>query len=79
MKDGKYVVLIVEDQMIPTQLFEYFIRLSDKYVLEKSIECAAFAELYCMTGNIDLIIMDVITADGANGLDAAKRIKHNNK
>lgn len=76
MKDGKYVVSIVEDQMIPTQLFEYFIRSSDKYVLEKSIECAAFAELYCMTGNIDLIIMDVITADGANGLDAAKRIKH---
>ena len=75
MKNGKYSILIVEDQMIPTQLFEHFINSSNKYVLEKSIDCAAFAELYCMSGNIDLILMDVITADGANGLDSAEKIK----
>ena len=75
MKDGKYGVLIVEDQMIPTQLFEHFINSSNKYVLEKSIECATFAEIYCMMGSIDLILMDVITSDGANGLIASEKIK----
>lgn len=75
MKDGKYGVLIVEDQMIPTQLFEHFINSSNKYVLEKSIGCATFAEIYCMMGSIDLILMDVITSDGANGLIASEKIK----
>ena len=42
MKNGKYSILIVEDQMIPTQLFEHFINSSNKYVLEKSIDCAVF-------------------------------------
>ena len=60
MKNGKYRVLLVEDQTIPTQLFE-----------------AAFAEVYCMTGEIDIVLMDVVTADGASGLDAAEKIKKN--
>ena len=28
-----------------------------------------------MTGQVDLVLMDVVTADGANGLDAAEKIK----
>ena len=75
MKDGKYTVLIVEDHSMPMQLFENLVRSSDKYLLVKSIDCAAFAVIYCMTGQIDLVLMDVITADGANGLDAAEKIK----
>ena len=75
MKDGKYSVLLVEDQTIPTQLFEHFIQSSGRYELARSIDCAAFAEVYCMTGGIDIVLMDVVTADGANGLDAAEKIK----
>lgn len=75
MKDGKYRVLLVEDQTIPTQLFEHFIQSSGRYELARSIDCAAFAEVYCMTGGIDIVLMDVVTADGANGLDAAEKIK----
>ena len=75
MRNGKYSVLIVEDQAMPAQLFEYFVRSSDKYELAASINSAAFAELYCMDGKIDLILMDVVTADGASGLDAAEKIK----
>ena len=75
MKNGKYRVLLVEDQTIPTQLFEHFIQTSERYELARSIECAAFAEVYCMTGEIDIVLMDVVTADGASGLDAAEKIK----
>ena len=64
MKNGKYRVL--------TQLFEHFIQTSERYELARSIECAAFAEVYCMTGEIDIVLMDVVTADGASGLDAAE-------
>ena len=32
-------------------------------------------EVYCMTGEIDIVLMDVVTADGASGLDAAEKIK----
>ena len=46
MKDGKYRVLLVEDQTIPTQLFEHFIQTSERYELARSIECAAFAEVH---------------------------------
>ena len=77
MKDGKYRVLLVEDQTIPTQLFEHFIQSSGRYELARSIDCAAFAEVYCMTGGIDIVLMDVVTADGASGLDAAEKIKKN--
>lgn len=77
MKNGKYRVLLVEDQTIPTQLFEHFIQTSERYELARSIECAAFAEVYCMTGEIDIVLMDVVTADGASGLDAAEKIKKN--
>lgn len=75
MRNGKYSVLIVEDQAMPAQLFEHFVRSSEKYELAASIDSAAFAEVYCMGGKIDLILMDVVTADGTSGLDAAEKIK----
>ncbi len=68
-------VLVVEDQAMPRQLFEIFIGSSPNYNLLFSIESAAMADLYCMKHPIDLIIMDVCTAFGASGLDAAERIK----
>ena len=75
MKNGRYNVLIVEDQAMPAQLFKHFIETSDNYKLVDCINCASFAELYCVSKPIDLILMDVVTADGASGLEAANKIK----
>lgn len=72
-----YNVMIVEDQSMPRKLFEMFIEASENYRLAFSIENAAMAEIYCMRNKIDLILMDVLTADGENGLDAAEQIKKN--
>lgn len=68
-------VLIVDDQIIPRQLFEHTVRSSDRYVLAAAIDSAAMADAWCAAGGVDLILMDVVTNDGTNGLEAARRIK----
>ena len=68
-------VMIVEDQSMPRQLFELFIKESPNYHLMFSIESAAMAEVYCLKNPIDLILMDVCTAMGESGLVAAEAIK----
>lgn len=68
-------VLIVEDQAMPRQLFEMFVNQSDQYRLAYSISNADLAEYYCEHSKIDLVLMDICTAMGASGLDAAERIK----
>ena len=68
-------VMIVEDQSMPRQLFELFIKQSPDYNLLYSIESAGMAEVYCMGHPIDLILMDICTAMGESGLEAAERIK----
>jgi len=70
-----YRVLVVEDQDIPRQLFELFIQSSERFELAASINNAAMADVYCAGGGIDLILMDVVTRNGANGLEAAQGIK----
>lgn len=72
---AKTKVMIVEDQNMPRQLFEMLIQNSDHYEAVVSIDNAAVADIYCMRGGIDLVLMDVVTKNGANGLDAAARIK----
>ncbi len=74
---NKVRVLIVEDQAMPRQLFEMYIRSSDQYELAGSIDRADMSDIYCAGGNVDLILMDVVTKDGASGLEAARRIKEN--
>ena len=68
-------VMVVEDQAMPQQLFELLIRSSGRYRLLYSIENAAMAEVYCLGHPVDLILMDVCTALGESGLEAAERIK----
>lgn len=70
-----YRVLVVEDQAMPRQLFELFIQSSEQFELAASIDNAAMADVYCSGGGIDLILMDVVTKNGANGLEAAQGIK----
>lgn len=68
-------VMVVEDQSMPRKLFEIMIGESQKYHLLYAIENASMAEVFCMKQPIDLILMDVCTAYGESGLDAAASIK----
>ncbi|MGN1096642.1 MAG: response regulator transcription factor [Christensenellales bacterium] len=71
----KYKVLIVEDQMMPRQLFEDMVNHSDIFELVAGIDNADIADIYCAKDSVDLVLMDVLTKNAANGLEAAKRIK----
>ena len=71
----KYSVLIVEDDPMARQLFELFVEQSEQYEVVESIENAEMADIYCVGNKIDLIVMDICTANYASGLKAAKRIK----
>lgn len=71
----KYRVLIVEDDPMARQLFELFVKQSEEYEVIESIENAEMVDVYCMGNCVDLILMDICTANYANGLDVAQRIK----
>ena len=68
-------VLLVEDSKITRDVVERHIVESHDYTLIATLENAANAEIVCMSGNVDLILMDVCTADDESGLDAAAKIK----
>ena len=70
-------VLIVEDDPMTRTLIEIYLKNSERYTIAGSIESASMAELYCLTRQVDLIIMDVCTALHASGLVAAEKIKKN--
>lgn len=74
----KYKVLIVEDQMMPQKLFEQYISFSKNFEVEKIFEDADNAVIYCLRNKPDLILMDVMTKGGCNGLVAAEKIKKSN-
>lgn len=68
-------VMIVDDQYVSRQLFEMYLKTSDKYRLVYAVESAAFADAFVLKNPIDLVLMDILMTDGSNGLDAAARIK----
>ena len=68
-------VLLVEDDPMARQLLEIYVDKSEKYELAGSVESALFAEVFCCTHPVDVILMDVCTAMNANGIDAARDIK----
>lgn len=68
-------VLIVEDSAISREMFERTLAASQEYAVIAAIENAANAEIACMRGRVDLILMDVCTADDESGLTAAAKIK----
>ena len=67
--------MIVEDDPMAQNLLEIFISENSGYQVAHIIESAAMAEFYCMTHQIDLILMDVCTAMNVSGLEAAEKIK----
>jgi len=68
-------VLIVEDQKMAQENMEAIIKESQIYTLAGVIPNAADTELFCMRGNVDLILMDVCTARDESGIDACAVIK----
>ena len=68
-------VLIVEDQSMPRTLFEMYVNQSENYTLAGSISNADMTDYHCENSDVDLILMDICTSMGANGLEAAERIK----
>ena len=71
-------VLVVEDSRIARDAIESQIARPGKYALYASIENAANAEIACLRGCVDLILMDVCTAEEESGLKAAAKIKQYN-
>ena len=68
-------VLIVEDQKMAQENMEFIINASESYTLAGIITNAADAELFCMRGGVDLILMDVCTARDESGIEACAIIK----
>lgn len=68
-------VLIVEDQKMAQENMESIINASENYTLAGIITNAADAELFCMRGGVDLILMDVCTARDESGIEACAIIK----
>ncbi|MBQ9228143.1 MAG: response regulator transcription factor [Eubacterium sp.] len=71
----KTKVMIVDDQSISRQLFEMYVRSSDRYELAFSVTSASVVEVYLLKNKVDLVLMDILMNDGSNGLDTAERIK----
>ena len=68
-------VLIVEDQKMAQENMEAIIKTNENYTLAGIIPNAADAELFCMRGGVDLILMDVCTARDESGIEACALIK----
>ncbi|MDO4765077.1 MAG: response regulator transcription factor [Eubacteriales bacterium] len=68
-------ILIVEDQFIIKQAIENTLNQTNQFHIVASIDNASHAEAYCKGRKIDLIIMDVYTAQRENGLEYSKKIK----
>ena len=68
-------VLLVEDSRITRSSIEQMIGFHPEFELVASIENAANAEILCLRGTVDLILMDICTADNESGLAAAASIK----
>ena len=72
---AKTKVMIVDDQFISRQLFEMYVKSSEKYEILYSVESAAFADTFVLKSPVGLVLMDILMNDGSNGLEAAERIK----
>ena len=70
-----YKIMIVDDQFVSREMFKLYIDQCPNYEVVYCIDTAMFADTYVLKDDLDLIIMDILMEDGANGLDAAEKIK----
>ena len=67
--------MIVEDQELQRERMARVLQQSGRYEVAASIDNADLADLYIEGRGIELVLMDVYTAFGADGLEASARIK----
>lgn len=70
-------VLVVEDQKMAQDNMVGYINASENYTLAGTLTNAALAETFCLSNDVDLILMDVCTEHDENGIDQAAIIKKN--
>ncbi|MBR6897768.1 MAG: response regulator transcription factor [Lachnospiraceae bacterium] len=70
-------ILIVDDSRQSKFYLENRIKEREEYKIIAMIEDAANAELYCIKHSVDMILMDVCTANNSSGIEAAGRIRKN--
>ena len=68
-------VMIVEDQELQRDIVTRALEGSGRYKVVHAIDNADMADLYLAGGQVDLVLMDIYTAFGADGLEASERIK----
>lgn len=73
---GRYMkILIVDDSKQSTYFMKSMLDNRPDLNVVVTITSAANAEMICLGQKIDLILMDVCTADNADGIKVAKKIK----
>ncbi len=69
-------VLIVDDERMIRELFTTYIeKAGDRYALAGAINNARNVDIYCASGGVDLILMDICTANEESGIVATQRMK----
>ena len=59
-------VMVVDDQFVARQLFELYLKSSERYELVHMVESAAFAETFMKSDAVDLVLMDILMNDDSN-------------
>lgn len=68
-------VMIVEDQELQREIETNALNTSGRYEVVHAIDNADMADLYLAGSRVDLVLMDIYTAFGSDGLEASERIK----
>ncbi|MCF0123447.1 MAG: response regulator transcription factor [Ruminiclostridium sp.] len=69
-------VLIVDDERMVQELFAHYIAsAADRYRLVGTVRDASNAVVACLSSNVDLVLMDICTANNESGIAAASAIK----
>ena len=72
-------IVIVEDSAIVQNYFKDLLEREENFQLIASFDDAFRAEEICKSGNVDIVLMDVMTAKNHSGLAAGKRIRESEK
>ena len=68
-------VMIVEDQELQRRIVKSALEESGRYRVLYETDNADVCDIYLLNGDVDLILMDIFTAMGADGIEASERIK----
>lgn len=68
-------VMIVEDQELQRRIVKSALEESSRYRVLYETDNADVCDIYLLNGDVDLILMDIFTAMGADGIEASERIK----